>query len=165
MLRRPPPRLAIARYLTGPQHVERLARPLTEALARVRPDVLATRVRQVLTVDVRRELAEAGRPILYLQGADDRAVPPRAARQILDVNPAVKLVQIAGPHLLLQAERERCREAIARFIEGGPASGGSLPTLAGIAVPRARWGGCCGRRRLGRDRGARPTYEPYLRSR
>lgn len=86
------------------------------AVARIPPSVLRTRLREVLRVDVTRELESIEVPILYLQATHDLAVPPSAAKVIRHHRPDVRLARIGGPHFLLQANPEDSAAEIVRFV-------------------------------------------------
>ncbi len=86
------------------------------ARAQVKSTVLVARIREVLAVDVRQELAHCPYPVLYLRGTRDRVVASRNARQIQAVNPVVEVEDIEAPHLLLQAAPTSAVEAIDAFL-------------------------------------------------
>lgn len=85
-------------------------RPLESLLAAVRsvpPRVLAGRVRELLRVDVRRELRACPVPLLVLQGREDRLLRR-------PVWPGTVLVP--GPHLLLQRHPRECAGIIEEWL-------------------------------------------------
>lgn len=86
------------------------------AIARVSAKVINARVAAVLGVDYLARLAKVAVPILYLRAKADRLIPASAGRRILDSNPDVDLVEIDGPHFLLQCEPAACAEAVKRFL-------------------------------------------------
>lgn len=88
-----------------------------EALADVRPEVLAHRVREVFRVDARQDLLASAVPVLYLRGTRDLVVPARNLREILRLKPTVQVARIPAPHLLLQAQPGLAAAAIAGFLE------------------------------------------------
>jgi pimeloyl-ACP methyl ester carboxylesterase len=55
-------------------------------------------------------------PVLYLQAAQDRVVLASAGRHLSSLLPALKLVRIDGPHLLLQAALDAAGAAVKAFI-------------------------------------------------
>lgn len=84
-----------------------------ETLKKVKPEVMAARLKFVLTVDELESLRAANKPILYLRGTRDWLVWNRSARQI----PFAKIVSIKAPHALLQVapvEAWRAIESIVR---------------------------------------------------
>ena len=81
----------------------------------VRPDVIASRVRMVLSVDVRQQLSGCPVPILYLRAARDRLVPAANLHRIQQLRPDVSAVNLPSPHQVLQRRPTESAAAIARF--------------------------------------------------
>jgi hypothetical protein len=54
--------------------------------------------------------------VLYLQAAQDRIVFAGSARHLRGLLPAMQMVTLRGPHLLLQAEPGAAAAAISSFI-------------------------------------------------
>ncbi|MDB5353676.1 MAG: alpha/beta hydrolase [Phycisphaerales bacterium] len=102
---------------------------LTEALADVTPQVLAHRVREVLKVDVVRELVSCPVPILYLRGDRDRVVPGHNVREIVTARPSVEVAHIPAPHHVLQTQPALAAAAISGFI-GRQTTGMTLVPIA-----------------------------------
>lgn len=114
---RPFPQMSRAKMLLGGYSTSDLRALSAEALAIVRSDVLAARVRDVLAVDVTAELAACPVPILYLRGTKDGVVPGWNAAAIRRVRPSVEVVDIPAPHLVLQTQPAPAAAAIARFAD------------------------------------------------
>jgi len=107
----------VARYfLVGQEAPPALVELVTGAVSWVTPKVLGARVREVLNMDVRAELAQVTVPVLYLQPTKDRLVDPGCAVEMQTVKPG-RTVNIDSPHLLLQCEAKAAGEAIAGFVE------------------------------------------------
>jgi pimeloyl-[acyl-carrier protein] methyl ester esterase len=87
------------------------------AISRVSAKVINARVAAVLGVDYLARLAKVAVPILYLHGLADRLIPASAGQAILDCRPDVDLVEIDGPHFLLQCEPAACADAVKKFME------------------------------------------------
>jgi pimeloyl-ACP methyl ester carboxylesterase len=115
LLRLPPPEVALRWLLLGPGAPAALVRTLREALATVRPEVLAQRVREVLAVDARACLSALAIPVLHLQAAQDRLVPARCGRQMAALLPDLTTATLAAPHLLLQRVPQEALEQIRRW--------------------------------------------------
>lgn len=81
-------------------------------------DVTAWRQRIDLIhdTDVRAVLARITAPTCYLRAAGDRLVPKSASDRFCAELRHVTCIDVPGPHLLLQAEPERCLRAIAKFL-------------------------------------------------
>jgi len=101
---------ALGRFATPARRSE-----LAEILSRVRPSVIRTRLRAVLTVDVRALLARIDLPVLYLRASEDRLVP-RSASDDFAAMPRVRFAEIEAPHFLLQANPEEAAAHVEAFL-------------------------------------------------
>jgi pimeloyl-[acyl-carrier protein] methyl ester esterase len=86
-----------------------------QALADVKPSVLANRIRAVLQVDVTNELANCSVPILYLRGDRDHVVPGHNCAQMQQVFPAMRVADFHTSHWILQLQPQKAADAIAQF--------------------------------------------------
>lgn len=93
-----------------------------EALSRVSPPVMAHRLRSILRVDVRAELAACPVPILYLRGTRDLVVPAHNLGEVRRIARSVRFARIGAPHMVLQT---RPREAVASIVEFMATLGGA----------------------------------------
>jgi pimeloyl-[acyl-carrier protein] methyl ester esterase len=73
-----------------------------EAIARVRPEVLARRLRDALNADFGEILKACTVRIVCLSPKSDRLLGTRGLRGFLAAKPDIETVRIAGPHFLLQ---------------------------------------------------------------
>lgn len=110
-----PTRLAAA-MLLGRFETPKLRAALGEALAAVSAYALRSRLKAVLSVDAASALSQISAPILYLRASEDRVVPTSAGDAIRAIQPAVRVVWIAGPHCLLQAAPTEAARAIQQFV-------------------------------------------------
>ena len=110
------PALSQMKALCGAYATPELGALTAQALALVRPAVLAQRMRAVIQVDVRAELAACELPTLYLQGRHDLVVPAANLQRMLRIKPDLQQVQIAAPHMLLQTRPQQAAAAIRDFI-------------------------------------------------
>ena len=115
LLRQRPPILLTSLFLTGGD--AELARAARRALDTVAPDVVASRIRSVLNVDCRRELLTLTQPLLYLNPTHDHFLWGAGARAIRALRPDAAVLDVQGPHLLLQANPHECWAHIAPFLE------------------------------------------------
>ncbi|MDX1915568.1 MAG: alpha/beta hydrolase [Methylophilus sp.] len=90
---------------------------LYRALASVKSTVFAHRIREVIAVDVSRELAECQLPILYLQGKRDFVVPRSNLKRIMALNPSVQYSQLEASHMVLQNQPQEAAKVIDMFIQ------------------------------------------------
>lgn len=111
-----PPQFVISRYLLGEGPSLDLVASFRQTMRSVRPDVLACRMRSVVNVDVRRAFEACRLPILYLHAKRDRLVKARSLAQMKKIRPEMTIVEIDGPHLLLQREPAKCVAAIADYL-------------------------------------------------
>jgi pimeloyl-ACP methyl ester carboxylesterase len=116
-----PSPLAWLRYwswaLVGAKAPAEVTNALRAALATVSPQVLLQRAAAISTVDVTQDFAALSCPVLYVQAARDRLVPPSCADEVLRLHPGTAVKRIDGPHGLLQVRPERCAEVIASFMD------------------------------------------------
>ena len=110
------PRWLRAPLMWGSLAAERAPAQLNRAMAAVSEDVIRHRIAALLAVDASAALARVGSPILVLQAAHDLVIPRSATQWILETAPHAQLVEIDGPHLLLQTQPEECAAAVIRFV-------------------------------------------------
>lgn len=107
-----------AQMLLGSHASDEARSLLKDALAGLPAAVLRARLRMVMAVDVTPALATVSAPLLYLQAGQDRIVPPTAAADIQQHCPQARIVRLAGPHGLLQAEPAASAAAMTSFLAG-----------------------------------------------
>jgi pimeloyl-ACP methyl ester carboxylesterase len=88
------------------------------ATAMVGQAVLQHRIAAVLKVDETDSLAHVRIPTLVLAASDDHVVPRSATEHIMRTLPTAELVEIHGPHMLLQIRSAECAAALRRFMRG-----------------------------------------------
>jgi pimeloyl-[acyl-carrier protein] methyl ester esterase len=86
-------------------------------LATVSPAALVARLQAIATVDVRAALQALEVPVLYLRATEDRLVPPSAGEQVLRLARHGRLVDMKGPHFLVQTAPERAAAEIRGFVQ------------------------------------------------
>jgi pimeloyl-ACP methyl ester carboxylesterase len=114
-----PIRLAPIRLLAWPA-LGRFATPalrsqLADALARAGHSVIRSRLRAILEIDATALLPKIDLPVLYLRAAEDRLVP-RSAGAALMMAPQIRLIDIEGPHFLLQARPSAAAAHVKAFL-------------------------------------------------
>jgi len=97
-------------WMLSPYATKESVRAFREAIGRVEPRVLASRMRIALSVDERETLKRITAPVLNLRGTRDRLVFTRP--------PAGELVRIEGPHALLYTQPLPAWNTIARRLAG-----------------------------------------------
>ena len=102
--------------LMGRHQTPSLRAALSRSLGAVEPAVLRHRAASALSVNARSSLALVRCPILYLQAAQDRVVPPSCAQEVLRIKPATTLAKLEGPHFLLQTQPAAAAQVIKQFL-------------------------------------------------
>jgi pimeloyl-ACP methyl ester carboxylesterase len=113
LLRIQSPELLLAWWLDGSRERAHLHR---EAVNSVSREVLASRMRMALSVDVRRDLEATKMPLLDLRSRGDRLVGVRSRDAVMKARPDAVTATIAGPHALLFSEPAVSWDAVRRFI-------------------------------------------------
>jgi pimeloyl-[acyl-carrier protein] methyl ester esterase len=109
------PRSIFARRSMGRFASKELASKLKEASEHVSPDVFRHRIGEVCATDFSVKLQQVRVPILYLRASTDRIVPRGASRRIKRLVPSRRIVEIDGPHYLLQACPAAAVDAVTNF--------------------------------------------------
>lgn len=110
------PRSILSWWLLGRWATPDLQGSLDRALLAVSPAVLRLRAAAALQASVP-DLVAVTVPVLYLRGTQDRLVSPYAGARILSSVQSIVIVDIEGPHLLLQAAPQACARVIGDFVE------------------------------------------------
>jgi pimeloyl-ACP methyl ester carboxylesterase len=111
----PPPKVLSA-LLLGKYSRPNLLSALFGAVKQVAPEVMKTRLKAVLNVDVTSQMSAVKVPCLYLRASHDRLVPRLADELICKLNPLTQMVKIDGPHCLLQAAAADAAKAVTTFV-------------------------------------------------
>jgi pimeloyl-ACP methyl ester carboxylesterase len=110
------PRWLRAPLMWGSLAAQRAPTRLNRAMAGVSADVIRHRIAALLAVDASAALARVRLPLLVLQAGHDLVIPRSATRWILKTAPHAQLVEIDGPHLLLQTRPQQCAAVLLRFV-------------------------------------------------
>ena len=103
--------------LLGRHGTDRLNRLFATAAATVSPEVMAARAKAIATVDASAELRKSRVPMLYLAGGQDRVVGPSCLSPIRLMKPDIEVVELSGPHLLLQTFPVETAYEVGQFIK------------------------------------------------
>ena len=112
-------------FLMGRFSTAGLRMTLKNTLSLVTADVLRQRARAVLAVDVSDSLAIIKMPVLYLRATEDRIVPPSSSQLVAALATQTKIVDLLGPHFLLQVLPSAAAAVVANFM--GLVTPGSHP--------------------------------------
>jgi pimeloyl-ACP methyl ester carboxylesterase len=110
------PRWVRSPLMWGEMAPDRAPDRLTRAMAEVSEVVIRHRIAALLAADESESLARIQLPTLVLKAAHDLVIPDAATRWIMDTAPKARLVEIDGPHLLLQTCPQECAAAVMRFV-------------------------------------------------
>ena len=121
-----PPGKALNWSLLGKYATPALELSIRAAMKKVSPRAMHVRLRTVMDVDVTEDARRVGVPTLYLRATEDRLVPRGASRLVKEVLPNVEVLDIPGPHFLLQTQPSRCAAAITGYM---------TETLSGEPIP------------------------------
>jgi surfactin synthase thioesterase subunit len=111
-----PPKLALRALMLGPNAPNEIVNEVRAAIATVRPKVLASRVKAVLSLDCRDALRACTAPVMYLAGAKDVLVRRRSLDAIKAIKSGIKVCTVDGPHLQLQREPLQAWNQIETFL-------------------------------------------------
>lgn len=87
------------------------------AVSTVPPAIMRARLACLATTDVRPLLPRITTPVLYLRASNDRVVSSRLSLEMTSQLRNVKVMEIDGPHLLLQTRPRECAAAIIDFLQ------------------------------------------------
>ena len=102
-------------WLLGRWATPQLEAALQNALLTVTPAVLRSRAATALQAKALANCRAVSLPVLYLCATNDRLLSRRAGRQIGSAIAHCVAVDIAGPHLLLQAVPQACAHVVSEF--------------------------------------------------
>ena len=111
---------ALAWFLLGHASNAAWRSALARALAQVSPAAMRARLRAVLAVDVSAAWTQVSVPTLCLRAAQDRVVPAAASHLVTAMKPSTQVVELSGPHCLLQVAPLQAAQAILAFIRSLP---------------------------------------------
>jgi pimeloyl-ACP methyl ester carboxylesterase len=110
------PRWVRAPFMWGEWTADRAPEQAERATAAVDAAVLRHRIAAVLGADETPALARVRMPVLVMQATGDHVVPRAASEHMLLTLPAAELVEVDGPHLLLQTRAAECAAAVTGFV-------------------------------------------------
>jgi pimeloyl-ACP methyl ester carboxylesterase len=112
-----PPSFLAAQLLFGQFATASLRAELAEILASVSSATLAARLAAIADVDVTAQAAGLAMPALYLRASHDSLISRHEGDHFLATVPGAELVDVSGPHALLQAAPRASASAIRAFLD------------------------------------------------
>jgi pimeloyl-ACP methyl ester carboxylesterase len=116
------PRWVRAPLMWGSASPQRAPAQMQRAIARVSPAVIRHRIAALLGVDESAALGAIRLPTLVLRARRDRVISRAATRWVVRTLPAARLVEIDGPHLLLQTRPAECAAVVLEFMRAAESS-------------------------------------------
>ena len=110
LFRLPLPSFVAKRFFVG--DATSLTPLLKSAIKQNSVAVLCHRLNLVRGVDVLAELSEVRCPIAYLRATGDQLVSKRSLDEILQAKPSTTVMELAGPHLILESQPKACWQKI-----------------------------------------------------
>ena len=110
------PDLALRLGLLGMDAPDDELSAVRAVLLTVQPEVLAGRLREIVSVDVSHEFAECTAPLLYIAGGRDRLVGTRVMAQLQRLRPDMQSHVLDAPHLVLQRRPVEAAQLISEFL-------------------------------------------------
>lgn len=107
--------------LMGRSASAELRSAFARALSQVSAAALTARLKAMATVDVRAQLAAVRLPGLYLRAAADRLVPAACSKRFARIAPGARVVDVQGPHFLLQTNPAGAAKLLRPFVESAGA--------------------------------------------
>jgi pimeloyl-ACP methyl ester carboxylesterase len=99
-----------------------------QAMADIRPAVIAHRVRSAIGVDVTSQLKSCPVPVLYLRGQRDFIIVKRNLRDVKTALPSARVAYFPSGHLVLQTQPKGSAEVIVSFVSELNLGEGALST-------------------------------------
>lgn len=114
------PQVLISRLLLGRWQTKPLQRALRHSLLQVPLATLRARLRAIRSVNVSDQLRSVAVPILSLRATNDLLVPAQASDLLTALNARTQSVELAAPHLLLQAVPDQAARIVVDFVRSLP---------------------------------------------
>jgi pimeloyl-ACP methyl ester carboxylesterase len=112
------PTWAIRALMTGADAPADLCSTIQDAIKTVSPQVLALRLREVINVNSSGALRNCSVPIFYFNGNEDRLLGKGPLALLSTLRPDMRVIDVPGPHLLLQTAPDICARHIKSIADG-----------------------------------------------
>ncbi len=108
----------IRALMAGADAPAELCRAIQDTVKIVNPEVMALRLREVITLDATASLRNCPVPIYYLNGTKDRLLGKGVLDGLTSIRQDLTVIDVPGPHMLLQAAPDICAHHIKAVIKG-----------------------------------------------
>lgn len=110
------PQFIIETVLFGRFRSASLSRLLKAAMNGVANEVLSQRLVTIQNVDVSKHLAQLTVPLIYLRATEDKLIGARQPLSMIQIAQHMSIVELVGPHGLLQASSMAAAQEIVAFV-------------------------------------------------
>jgi pimeloyl-[acyl-carrier protein] methyl ester esterase len=110
------PRFLIEYFGAGRHAPEALIQKVRQVRRSVSPRVMSGRTREVLACDARQALTQVTVPILCISGTEEHLLADSCLKEMRVIKPEMLVVQVPGPHMLLQREPRNVANIVSAFI-------------------------------------------------
>lgn len=80
------------------------------------PKIMALRMSEGIHIDVREALANLKVPCIYIKAKHDKLVSASASAEIKKTNGSINIIEVDGPHFILQTRVEECCAIIKKLM-------------------------------------------------
>jgi len=112
------PTWMIRAFMAGADAPDELCKAIQDTIMIVGPEVMALRLREVIRWDATTALQNCPVPIFYLNGTKDRLLGRGALDRLTRARQDMTVIDVPGPHLLLQAAPDICAQHIKTITDG-----------------------------------------------
>jgi pimeloyl-[acyl-carrier protein] methyl ester esterase len=102
--------------ITGGDANSDVRKKARELLGKVNPKQFQSRINIINEINVSQELKDIEVPLLYIQATKDRIVLADSGSEIMKHAKNLKIERVAGSHLILQTQPEKCAELIINHV-------------------------------------------------
>lgn len=121
------PRWVRAPFMWGTWSPDHAPDAAERATAAVDAAVLRHRIGAAMAADETGALTRIQIPTLVMRASGDHIVPRASSEHIVHHLPRAELVEIEGPHLLLQSRPNQCAAAVTQFVRAMQGEGTAAP--------------------------------------
>jgi pimeloyl-ACP methyl ester carboxylesterase len=111
-----PPAWLVRRLIAGPDASDELLSGTLAAWRLVEPGVLASRLREALSVNVVDDFLQVAVPMLYVRGTQDRLLAAATVQDLQRLRPDLEVVSIEAPHFIVQRRPTETALAVSGFL-------------------------------------------------